>query len=378
MPTFFEFFAGGGMARAALTGWDCLFANDLDAKKAESYRRNWGGGHLRLADVGTLTLDDLPPVAPDLVWASFPCQDLSLAGKGGGLDAGRSGTFWAFWRLMRRMVEAGRRPRVIALENVCGLITSRGGRDFAALCETLAQDGYQVGAMVLDAQAFVPQSRPRLFVVAADLAANTEGLVVAAPDPSIHPASLMSAVEGLSGPARDAWRWWRLPAPPARRAALADLIETSPNDVGWHAPEQTARLLEMMAPLHRARVEAAVTSGGRAFGALYRRTRRDPDGRKVQRAEVRFDGVAGCLRTPAGGSSRQVLVIIEDGRVRSRLMSGREAARLMGLGDDYQLPARHNEACKLMGDGVAVPVVAHLARHLLEPLSGVARAHEAA
>jgi len=145
VPTFFEFFAGGGMARAALTGWECLFANDMDAKKGESYCRNWGDGDLKLADVGTLTVENLPAVAPDLVWASFPCQDLSLAGRGGGLEAGRSGAFWPFWRLMRALGEAGRKPRVIALENVCGLITSSGGRDFGALCETLTEGGYTVG-----------------------------------------------------------------------------------------------------------------------------------------------------------------------------------------------------------------------------------------
>ena len=132
-----------------------------------------------------------------------------------------------------------------------------------------------------------------------------------------------------------------------------------------------------MAPLHRARVEAARTAGGRHVGALFRRTRQDAEGRKVQRAEVRFD-MAGCLRTPGGGSSRQTLVIIEDGRVRTRLMTARETARLMGLEDGYRLPASYSAACHLTGDGVAVPVVRHLARHLFEPLLGIGRAERRA
>ena len=85
-------------------------------------------------------------------------------------------------------------------------------------------------------------------------------------------------------------------------------------------------------------------------------------------AEVRFDGLAGCLRTPRGGSSRQAIVVVEDGRVRSRLLSSREAARLMGLPDSYRLPATATAALHVAGDGVAVPVVRWLAAELLEPL----------
>jgi DNA (cytosine-5)-methyltransferase 1 len=110
-------------------------------------------------------------------------------------------------------------------------------------------------------------------------------------------------------------------------------------------------------------------------GALYRRTRCEA-GKKVQRDEARFDDLAGCLRTPAGGSSRQFVIVVEHGDVRSRLMSARETARLMGLSDDYALPRNYNEAYHLTGDGVVAPVVRHIAAHLVEPLlkSGLVRA----
>lgn len=82
MPTFYEFFAGGGMARAGLgPHWTPLFANDIDPKKAESYRLNWGGKELVLEDVAKVEPEQLPGRA-DLAWAPFPCQDLSLAGVG--------------------------------------------------------------------------------------------------------------------------------------------------------------------------------------------------------------------------------------------------------------------------------------------------------
>ena len=103
-------------------------------------------------------------------------------------------------------------------------------------------------------------------------------------------------------------------------------------------------------------------------GGLYRRIRPDTDGKKIQRAEVRFDDVAGCLRVPTGGSSRQTIVIVEGASVKSRLLSPREAARLMGLPEDYQLPGNTNEAYGLTGDGVVVPVVRFLAERILEPI----------
>jgi DNA (cytosine-5)-methyltransferase 1 len=103
-------------------------------------------------------------------------------------------------------------------------------------------------------------------------------------------------------------------------------------------------------------------------GGVYRRTRIDEDGIKRQRAEVRFDDIAGCLRTPSGGSSRQTILVVEGKKVRSRLLSPREAARLMGLSDEYRLPARYNDAYHVCGDGVCAPVVRHLAQHLLEPV----------
>ena len=163
---YYEFFSGAGMARAGLGDqWRCLFANDIDAKKAATYARNWGGAQLLCGDINDVTADLLPGYA-DLAWASFPCQDLSLAGSGAGLDGERSGTFWAFWRLMQDLDDESRAPGVIVLENVCGTLTSHGGRDFKAICRALRDGGYRYGPLVVDAALFLPQSRPRLLIVA--------------------------------------------------------------------------------------------------------------------------------------------------------------------------------------------------------------------
>jgi len=228
--------------------------------------------------------------------------------------------------------------------------------------------------MAIDAALFAPQSRPRLFVVAVARGIRVPaGLRRVSPDPVWTSAALGRAHAALPEALRQRWVWWAPPVPPLRNDSLADLIEDDPTDTPWLGQADVERLLWLMAPAHRAAVEAARRRGPLRVGTVYRRTRVEA-GKKVQRAEVRFDGLAGCLRTPGGGSSRQFVLIIEGGALRARLLSGREAARLMGLPETYRLPARYNEAYHLVGDGVAVPVVRHLAHYLLEPLVAGMRA----
>jgi DNA (cytosine-5)-methyltransferase 1 len=360
--SFYEFFAGGGMARLGLgAGWRCSFANDFDPVKAAAYRDNFGADDLVEGDVWALSAADLPGRA-DLAWASSPCQDFSLAGGRAGLAGGRSGAFFGFWRLIEALDAEGRAPRALVIENVTGLFTSHQGRDFQALAAALAARGYAFGALEIDAAQFTPQSRPRLFLIATR-EAPPPGLVGTSP---FHTRAVRAAADALPPDLAARWIWWRLETPPRRNTDLASLLEPDAA-VAWHDPAKTGHLLSLMGPLHRARLEAMTGRGERAVGAVYRRTRQDEAGR-AQRAEVRFDGLAGCLRTPRGGSSRQSLVIVDAGRVRSRLISSREAARLMGLPETYRLPRRTTAALHLAGDGVCVPVVRWLADRLLTPL----------
>jgi len=355
------------MARAGLgAGWSCLFANDFDPLKAETYRNNHPGEPFTPGDVWAIDPAALPGRV-DLAWASSPCQDFSLAGGRAGLQGGRSSAFWGFWRLIEALTAERRAPRTLVIENVVGLLSANGGQDFAALCAALAGQGYRFGALEIDAAAFLPQSRPRVFIIATREAAPP-GLIGESP---FHTLPVRQAHQTLPPDVRSRWLWWSPGPAPRRNTALAVLLEPDAA-VGWHSPDQTRHILGLMAPLHAERVEAAraaSASGPRQVGAVFRRTRVE-DGRSRQRAEIRFDGVAGCLRTPRGGSSRQILLIAEAGAVRTRLLSGREGARLMGLPDDYRLPTAATGALHVVGDGVAVPVVRFLAERILEPLMG--------
>jgi DNA (cytosine-5)-methyltransferase 1 len=382
--TFCEFFAGGGMARAGLgDSWRCLFANDFDEKKVSTYKANWRGGDIAHCDVASLVTSDLPRKTVDLVWASFPCQDLSLAGGYRGLGREeddswtRSGTFWPFWKLVRDLVRRGAAPRTIVLENVPGCLTSYGGKDFASIATALSEADYKFGAAVVDASHFVPQSRPRVFFIAARKGQRIPSFLTGhEPQDCWHPQALVQAFERMTTLTKENWVWWNIARPAARYSAFADVIEDEPTSVTWHTAAQTNYLLQLMSPLNRRKVEEAMRSGRRTVGSVYRRTRPDAQRVSCQRAEVRFDDVAGCLRTPAGGSSRQTILVVQGKRIRSRLLSPREAARLMGLRDDYVLPTHYNDAYHVCGDGVCVPVVRHIAAHILEPILHENRAAE--
>ncbi|MFI4934185.1 MAG: DNA cytosine methyltransferase [Caulobacterales bacterium] len=353
---FYEFFAGGGMARLGLgEAWTCLFANDFDPAKAAAYRANFGEGHFHEGDVWKLSPHDLPGRA-DLAWASSPCQDLSLAGARAGLSGERSSAFFGFWWLMEALGGQDRAPRAIVVENVSGLFTSHGGRDFEAVCAALAGAGYRFGALEIDAAAYLPQSRIRCVIIAT--LEDPAGLT----GPPGASRAVAEAYERLPPVLKGRWINWRLTAPPRRNLDLAALLE-SDDAVPWRSAEETQALIALMDDLHRRRLEVALAAGERRVGTVFRRMRQ---GR--QRAEARFDGVAGCLRTPGGGSSRQFILIAEGGQVRTRLLTPREAARLMGLPESYRLPARSNAALHLAGDGVVVPVVRRVAAEILEPL----------
>ena len=355
-------FAGGGMARLGLgENWQCLLANDIDAMKCKTYRKNFGSEDLIENDIHRLDVNAFPQARADLMWGSFPCQDLSLAGPRAGIAGPRSGAFFGFWRIFEDLHRANCAPRIIALENVTGLLTSNGGADFSTIATRIANAGYRVSAVIIDAVHFTPQSRPRLFIFgfAPDLASNLRDLPTGKHQPMIERAQ-----DRLPETIRASWIDLPIPDRQRTQLRLADIIDHRAEN--WLDDNRSNTLLTMMAPAQRARIAALIKHKATRFGTGFRRTRRE-NGVSVQRFEVRFDNIAGCLRTPAGGSSRQFIIAVDNGQIRIRLMSGREAARLMGIDDDYALPTSATAALKICGDGVCVPVVKWIGEHILQP-----------
>jgi hypothetical protein len=158
-----EFFAGIGLVRLALQrhGMKVIYANDIDPDKQEMYEANFGAEHFHRGDIHKIDVKELPDC--DLFTASFPCNDLSIAGSWSGLSGKQSSAFWGLIRILKDL--GPRRPPIVMLENVVGFLQSNGGKEFEAAMLALNELGYAVDAFFLDAARFVPQSSLRLFVV---------------------------------------------------------------------------------------------------------------------------------------------------------------------------------------------------------------------
>jgi DNA (cytosine-5)-methyltransferase 1 len=367
MYTALDFFAGSGLVSLGLEPeFETLWANDNCAKKREVYESNHPRERFHFGDIEIVHGRNLPYA--DLAWASFPCQDLSLAGNLDGMKLGtRSGLFWEWVRILKELDGTSKRPPLLVAENVVGFIVAEEGRYFRLAYNALRDLGYRVGAVVIDAKRFVPQSRPRAFIIAASEEIPLDGLTQGFPSETFHPAGLVRTSSVVND---TEWIWWSLPRPNNEVPVFAGLCE---RDAPCDPPSKTKELCSMLSPLNRKKLDAAKKAKTFFAGTAYRRTRPDMDGNAIQRLEIRFDGIAGCLRTPNGGSSRQTVILVENGNVRSRLMTVRECARLMGAPDTYKLNGSYNDGYRAMGDAVVVPVTRWLTRHLLAPLASRSR-----
>ena len=379
--SFCEFFAGIGLVGAALrpSGWACVYANDIEPRKRELYEAHFGPApHYKLTDVWDTerVVGDIAG-RPFLATASFPCTDLSLAGHWRGLAGAESSAYFGFVKVLDALGD--RRPPLVLLENVPGFLTANGGRDFPAAVRLLGELGYWVDAFILDAKRFVPQSRPRLFIVAANeglrsplivrrqagLFGSTDWRDAVDAAAALRPASLLRAIERTPLPTG----WFTLPLRPPVPVEyrLADAIDFG-QEQDWWDEDRVQAHRGMMHDYHRATVDGHVAAGRTWVGTIYRRTRRG-----AVRAEVRFDGIAGCLRTTKGGSARQIVCLTDGGRLRMRWMSPREYARLQGAGD-FALDrcGGDHQAMFGFGDAVCVPVVRWIDEHVLTPLHATA------
>lgn len=369
---FVELFAGIGLVRKGLEphGWRCVFSNDIAPDKEEVYRKNFSDSRdFLLGDIWKIDPLSIPKC--ELITVSFPCIDLSVAGSRKGIDGEHSGTFWAFIRILKGMAEAGSKPKAVLIENVLGFLTSHNGDDFRRAIQAVGELGYVADTFTMDAKYFRPQSRPRLFVLAVDrefrppeMALLERGGILESGG-QVLDADTTLRVERLkkfiyANPSLP-WAFFALPKPPPVRSDLSRYIERlPPRSRLWWNEEQVAKLLGQMSPSHLEKVRSLQPSGTYQYFPIFRRIRNHST-----RAEVRFDGLAGCLRTAVGGSSRQIVIRTGKGSVRARWMTGREYARLQGAEDSFWVPENRNQAIQAFGDAVCVPVISWIAENLL-------------
>lgn len=360
-----EYFAGVGLVRMGLAraGWEVVFANDWDVKKVPMYRAFFPEeeAHYTTSDIFEMRPQDVPHAT--LATCSFPCIDLSLAGKQRGINGADSGAFWGFLNIIKAHGSAA--PQVLLLENVPGLLTANGGQDLAVLAKALGDLGYRCDIFTLNALHFVPQSRLRVFIIAArgDGLPPFDAKRFFERDQALAPRRLQEAVLAvptLAGMTLD------LPSPPPllRDGLNQTVIESiAPKNPLWWDAEKVARHLDMMSPQHRQYIEAFRHKSRFVYRTFYRRRRAEG-----QRAEVRQDDIAGCLRTVSGGSGRQFLVVAGRGKIKMRSMTAREYARLQGVPDKFAIASDEKTAMSAFGDAVCVPAIEWIARKVLNPL----------
>ena len=358
LKTVAEFFAGIGLMRAGLekAGWATVFANDIDPVKRKLYLNHFtdSASHFILDDIHNLKNGDIPNV--DLATASFPCTDLSLAGRRAGLDGKHSSAFWGFVNVLKELGE--RKPPLILLENVAGFLTSNNGRDFYDALMALNHQGYAVDAFIIDAAHFVPQSRVRMFIVGKKTNEPNLKFKYFFPSTNLRPDKLVNFI--FQHPDIHWDLNTRLPDLPTNNNYLSEIIETiSKSSPLWFNDVRVAYLLNQTFERHLIRILELKARNSYTYLTAFRRVR---NGKSM--AEIRFDGIAGCLRTPKGGSARQILLEVGKGQVNVRLLTPRECARLMGA-DDFKLSGTNHEALFGFGDAVCVPVVAWIAEHYL-------------
>lgn len=353
-----EFFAGIGLMRAGLeqSGWKTVFANDIDPTKRRLYLNHFMGfdQDFNLGDIHNLSADVIPSV--DLATASFPCTDLSLAGRRAGLQGKHSSAFWGFVDILEGM--GNRKPPLILLENVAGFLSSNQGQDFHDALAALNNQGYSVDAFIIDASHFVPQSRVRLFIVGKQTSKAYIPKRHFVSESTIRPPKLVKYIY------ENPHIHWsineKLPNLPKVNNDLQSIIELVPKTSSlWWNKTRVEYLLNQTFERHLTKISNLKEGNNYTYLTAFRRVR---NGKSM--AEIRFDGIAGCLRTPKGGSARQILLEVGKGEINIRLLTPLECARLMGA-DNYRLSGTANEALFGFGDAVCVPVISWIADHYL-------------
>jgi len=358
-----DFFAGIGLATEGLerAGWKTVYAVDHDPQKKEIYSDNFDSGYYKVKDVKDVCIDNIPDI--ELAHASFPCTDTSIAGGREGIHSdGESSSYWKFIRVLRKM--KGRLPHIVTIENVEGLLTSGGGDDLEAAIRAINNLGYSVDILLIDASHFVPQSRVRLFVIGKQRE-EQDDVTLARKRSHLSGTRPEKVCRFIRSHPNLKWNLRDLPKLPESNKTIYDVVDET--DEEWWPEERSEYLFSQMYDRHKRIIEEMMKRDSWSYGTVFRRTRKR-NGKRQSTAELRIDGLAGCLRTPKGGSARQILVRAGKGRRDARLLNARECARLMGV-DDFTLDSDLSLNAYLwgFGDAVCSPVMEWLAEKYLNP-----------
>lgn len=338
--TFIDLFAGiGGIRRGfESAGGECVFTSEWDRYAQVSYAANYGD-HEIFGDITAIDANDVPD--HDVLLAGFPCQPFSIAGVSKKNALGRPHGFedktqGTLFFDVARMLEA-KRPAAFLLENVKNLTRHDKGRTFDTIMSVLIDDlGYHVEARVVSSAAFVPQNRERILI--AGFSEPTQFSWDDFQTPDVHPrlARILHTQDGTERP-----------EDPYTQGPLAKV------NAKYTLTPRLWEYLQGYAAKHRA------AGNGFGFGLVG-----PEDQARTLSARYYKDG--------------SEILISQGPDRRPRRLTPREAARLMGYPDEYQIVVSDVQAYRQFGNSVVVPVMAEAARimkpHIMSVKAGRAAA----
>ena len=272
----------------------CVGYSEIDKHAISIYEKYFK--HKNYGDIRKIRTRNLPDF--DLLIGGFPCQSFSIAGKRKGFEDTRGTLFFEIARIAR-----AKRPRLLFLENVKGLLNHENGRTFGIILRTLDGLGYDLQWQVLNSKDFgVPQNRERVFIV---------GHLRGTPRPEVFPVGADSQADIV------------IPTLTARY--------TASSNGGYVRHGQTHQMND---PIH---------SNDRIYAT---------------------DGVGPTLNTAQGGN-RQPKIIALTKDMKIRRLTPTECERLQGFPDDWTKGASDTQRYKCLGNAVTVNVVKAIARKLV-------------
>jgi DNA (cytosine-5)-methyltransferase 1 len=345
---FIDLFAGiGGLRRGfEPQGGECVFTSEWNKYAAQTYRTNYpNDGHDIYGDITTMDACNIPE--HDLLVAGFPCQPFSIAGVSKKNSLGREHGFrcdaqGTLFFDVARIIEY-HRPRAFLLENVKNLVSHDKGNTFEVILRTLTDElGYRVQTRVIDAKAFVPQHRERIFIVG--FRDNNDFAF----DDLIIPDSITGPRIGAILHPED-----------GTEQADGHFTDKTSGDVSskYTLSDKLWSYLQGYAAKHKAK------GNGFGFGLVDRH-----DVARTLSARYYKDGSE---------------ILVNQGSDKNpRRLTPRECSRLMGFdslnGSDFAIPVSDTQAYKQFGNAVAVPVVEAVAKHMGPWLAGTTPAEQEA
>lgn len=329
--TFIDLFAGiGGMRKGFESiGGKCIYTSEWNKYSQLTYQKNFPSEHEIVGDITQVGADEIP--SHDVLLAGFPCQPFSIAGVSKKNALGRPHGFLCetqgtlFFDVAR--IIAHHRPAAFLLENVKNLASHDKGNTFKVIMKTLKEDlGYSVDYRIIDAKAFVPQHRERVFIVGFRKKTNFNF------DELILPSSQNGPkLKEILHP-QDGSEEVELPFTCGEDAKVSDKYTLTPKLWSY---------LQAYAEKHKAK------GNGFGFGLCS-----GDDTARTLSARYYKDGSE---------------ILIKQNRKQPRRLTPRECARLMGFDrglTKFKIPVSDTQAYKQFGNAVVVPVVEAVAKHM--------------